>query len=129
MKKHSLSIILFFLCLVLSDVFSQTKVDWRQIKNTPTTVSGYGITDTISIDSLNSAVEEINENIASLSTIIASNTLDIEILREEIPTNASFTFQGLSETTQAIKDEHIAIDAVTRHKIASGSVTTEKLYD
>ncbi|NCB45183.1 MAG: hypothetical protein EOM59_21550, partial [Clostridia bacterium] len=119
MKKHSLSIILFFLCLVLSDVFSQTKVDWRQIKNTPTTVSGYGITDTISIDSLNSAVEEINENIASLSTIIASDTLDI--LREEIPTNASFTFQGLSEIEGTVGSENLANYSVTTVKLATDS--------
>ena len=111
MRKHSLSIVLFFLCLVLSDVFSQTKVDWRQIKNTPTTVSGYGITDTVSIDSLNSAVEEINENIASLSTIIASDTL--EILRGEIPTNASFTFQGLSEIEGAVGSENLADNSVS----------------
>ncbi|MFA5595998.1 MAG: hypothetical protein WDA26_00350, partial [Pusillimonas sp.] len=129
MRKHSLSIILFFLCLVLSDVFSQTRVDWRQIKNTPTTIEGYGITDAISTSVLDNALASFTGEVVRIDLEIATITNELERVENLIPNNASFTFQGLSETTQAIKDEHIAIDAVTRHKIASGSVTTEKLYD
>lgn len=44
-KAFLLLSILLFICHLSN---AQTKVDWKQIKNTPTTISGYGITDAMS---------------------------------------------------------------------------------
>ena len=110
MKKHSLSIILFLLCLVMSDVFRR-QVDWRQIKNTPTTVSGYGITDVAGAEELERLKNEL-ERVENL-----------------IPNNASFTFQGLSETVGTVGNENLANYSVTTVKLATDSVTTSRIAD
>ena len=95
----------------MSDVFSQTKVDWRQIKNTPTTVSGYGITDVAGAEELERLKNEL-ERVENL-----------------IPNNASFTFQGLSEIEGTVGNENLANYSVTTVKLATDSVTTSRIAD
>lgn len=43
-------IFLLIFCLLTCSAFGQTKPSWSQIKNTPTTVDGYGITDALKSD-------------------------------------------------------------------------------
>ena len=97
--------------LVASICFAQTKVDWRQLKNTPTTVDGYGITDVAGAEELERLKNEL------------------ERIEGEIPNNASFTYEALTHTDGEILENYLATDSVTTEKILDDAVTTEKILD
>jgi len=83
----------FCLALIASVLSAQTRPSWHQIKDTPTTVSGYGITDALKRDLSNAAV---SVDPTGASTFLSSLNLKFSDL-QGMPTNASYTLLGLSE--------------------------------
>lgn len=83
----------FCLALIASVLSAQTRPSWHQIKDTPTTVSGYGITDALKRDLSNAAV---SVDPTGASTFLSSLNLKFSDL-QGTPTNASYTLLGLSE--------------------------------
>ncbi len=83
----------FCLALIASVLSAQTRPSWFQIKDTPTTLSGYGITDALKLD-LSNATGTVNP--AGKSVLLGALDLKFSDL-EGMPTNASYTLLGLSE--------------------------------
>lgn len=83
----------FCLALIASVLSAQTRPSWFQIKDTPTTLSGYGITDALKLD-LSNATGTVNPT--GKSVLLGALDLKFSDL-EGMPTNASYTLLGLSE--------------------------------
>ncbi len=83
----------FCLALIASVLSAQTRPSWHQIKDTPTTVSGYGITDALKLD-LSNATGTVNPT--GKSVLLGALDLKFSDL-QGTPTNASYTLLGLSE--------------------------------